>query len=173
VANPETFPVKITAWIDAGNLFSSLIKTVINGVGIEVDGEPVQNTLTDPGFHIKNGKSGYYVLLFILLIKSIFAYYTAFKGSESHSVAAISSSIYFASLVLALVFFINYVRWTKVSLYLGIILSVLEFVDYAIGIPSGISSGVNGASILIWVILRIAALYLFFNALKWKNKQMV
>jgi hypothetical protein len=57
VANPETSPVKITAWIDNGNSISSFIGK-INGVGIEADGKPVQHTLAVPETHIKNGRVG-------------------------------------------------------------------------------------------------------------------
>jgi hypothetical protein len=171
VANPEVNPVKITAWIDAGNSFSSIIKSMFKGVGIEVDGKPVQNTVTDPGFHIKNGRSGYSVLLFVFGVKSLFTYYTSFEEYASYFAAVISSAIYFVPFLLLLAAFINYARWTTFAIFAGLILSVLEFVDYIMGIPNSIRSGANGVSILIWMILRIMALYLLFNALKWKNKQ--
>jgi hypothetical protein len=170
VANPETSPVKVTAWLDNGNSISSFIGK-INGIGIEINGNPVQHTLADPETHIKGGRSGLYILLFILSIKSIFTYYSAFKGYASHIVAGISCMIYFIPLLFVLVATIKYTRWTIFGLIVGSVLSLLEMIDYVMGIPDSISSGTNGASFLIWILIRISALYLFYNAWKWKSKQ--
>jgi len=170
--NAETFPIKITAWMNIGNTFSSILNPTNNGIGIEVDGKPVQNTLADPGYHIKNGKTAYYILLIILGIKSIFTYYTTFKGYSSHLVAAIACAIYFVPFLLALAALIFYFRWTTFAVYFGFILSILEFIDYLFGLPDAIRSNANQmVSILIWMVIRISALWLFSNALKWKNKQ--
>jgi hypothetical protein len=168
--NSETNAVNITAWIDSGNSLSSIIGR-INGVGIEVDGKPVQHTLADPETHIQQGRSGLYLLLFILGVKSIFTYYTALEQYASHIVAGISFTIYFVPLLLVLTAAIKYKSWTTFAIITGMVLSVLETLDYAMGIPGSINAGTNGVTVLIWILIRISALYLFYNALKWKRRQ--
>jgi hypothetical protein len=170
VVNSETNPINITAWIDNGISISSFISKN-SGVGIEVDGKPVQYTLTDPETHINNGRSGLYILLFILAFKSIWTYYNTFKGYASHIVAGITSTIYFVPFILALIAGIKYKSWTTFAILTGIILSILELIDYAFGIPSSIIAGANGVTLLIWILIRISALYLLYNAFKWKRKQ--
>jgi hypothetical protein len=170
IINPETNPIKVTAWIDNGNSFSAFMGK-LKGVGIEIDGKPVQHTLADPETHIKNGRSGLYILLFILGFKCILTYYINFKEYTSHIVAGISAIVYFIPLIIALVATIQYVRWTTFAIITGIIFAFLELVDYAMGIPNSITSGTNGASLLIWILIRISALCMFYNAWKWKHKK--
>jgi hypothetical protein len=170
IANSEANPIKITAWIDNGNSISSFIGK-INGIGIEVDGKPVQHTLADPETHIKNGRTGLYILLFILGFKCIWTYYINFKEYASHIVAGISGAIYFIPLVLVLIAAIKYTRWTTFAIITGIVLSLLEMLDYAIAIPGSISSGTNGVTLVIWIAIRISTLYLLYNAWKWKQNK--
>jgi len=172
-ANAETFPVKVTAWMNIGNAFVTFFNSANNGIGIEVDGKPVQNTIADPEYHIKSGKGAYYILLVILGIKSIFTYFSMVKEYASHFVAAIASAVYIVPLLLALLVLIFYSRWTTFAIYFGLILSILEFIDYLSGVPSTIQSGTNfnPVSILLWVGFRVSVLLIFFNALKWKIKQ--
>jgi hypothetical protein len=170
IINQEANPTKITAWIDNGNSFSAFMGK-LKGIGIEIDGKPVQHTLSDPETHIKNGRSGLYFLLFILGFKCIWTYYINFKEYTSHIVAGISTVVYFVPLIIVLVATIQYARWTTFAIITGIILAVLELFDYAMGIPNSITSGTNGASLLIWILIRISALCMFYNAWKWKRKK--
>jgi hypothetical protein len=169
-ANSETGAITITAWIESGNSFSSFLGKAA-GAGIEVDGKPVQHTLADPQTHIKNGRSGLYVLLFILGFKSIWTYYSVFTQYTSHVVAGISCTIYFIPLLLALIAALKYKSWTTFAIITGIVLSILEMIDYVAAIPGSISSGTNGATFLFWILMRISALYLLYNAIKWRRKQ--
>jgi len=169
--NGETFPVKVTAWMNIGNAFLSFFNSVNNGIGIEVDGNPVQGTLADPEHHIKSGKGAYYLLLAILGLKSIVTYYSIYKEYSSHLAAAISCAIYFVPLLVAVLALIFYSRWTTFAVYYGFILTILEFIDYLSGLPNAISTGINPVSLLIWIGLRVSILLLFFNAFKWINRK--
>lgn len=166
--NPDSNPMKLTIWIES-NIYSLFIGK-INGIGIKIDENPVQHTLADPEAHIKNGRSGFIVLFFVLGLKCIFTYYNIFKEYSSHIVSGISMIVYFIPLLLALIAFIKYVRWTKFALITGIIISVLEMLDYLIALPNSIMAETNGASLLIWILIRISAICIFFTAFKWKIK---
>jgi len=167
--NSETKPLKITAWIDNGISIATFIGKV-RGVGIEVDGRPVQGTVTDPEIHIKNGRPGLYVLSFLLILKSVMTYYNTFNVHASHVVAGIVGAIYFVPFLFALIVTIKYKTWTTLAILTGIILSVLEMIDYVVGIPDIVRSG-NAGVVIIWMIARISILYVLCNAFIWKRKQ--
>jgi len=160
-------PVKITAWISNGFSFMGIGKA--NGIGIEVDGIPVQHTVTAPEIHIENGRSWLYVLVFILGFKSIWTYYTLFSEYASHFVAGVSSTVYIVPFIIALIVAIKYKTWTTFAIYAGLILAVLEAVDFATGIPESANSGSSG--FVIWLFIRMGLLYAMFNAFKWRIKQ--
>ena len=63
-------------------------------------------------------------------------------------------------------------RWTKFALIGGIIISILEFVDYGLGLPESLRSGAgsNAAMMLFWIALRVCVLFIFYNAFKAKTK---
>jgi hypothetical protein len=166
--NPDSNPMKLTIWIEF-NIYSIYIGK-INEIGIKIDENTVQNTLADPEAHIKNGRSGFFVLFLILGFKCIFIYYSIFKEYSSHIVSGISMIVYLIPLLLALIAFIKYVQWTKFALITGIIISVLEMLDYLIALPNSIMTGTNGASLLIWILIRISVICIFFTTLKWKIK---
>jgi len=168
IVNTDTTPIKVTVWIEY-NIYSTYIGK-INGLGIEIDEKPVQNTLADPETHIKNGRSGFYVLFFILLLKCIITYYSNYKEYFSHIVSIISSMVYFIPLLFSFIVFIKYFKWTKFALFTGLIISILEMVDYLYALPNSIIKGTNGATLLIWILLRIATICIFIGALKWKVK---
>jgi hypothetical protein len=170
VVDAEKTPVHITAWIDSGSL-SALLFGKAQGAGIEVEGRPVQFTLADPGTHIKNGRAGLFVLLVIFAFKSIWTYYNTFSAYTSHIAAAISMLVYLVPLFIVLISILVYKKRVVFSLIAGGVLSVLELVDYIIGILGSLSSGETAVSLLVWVVIRLSALYLLFNALKWKRRQ--
>jgi hypothetical protein len=168
VIDTEKAPVHITAWIDNGGSAASFFGNV-KGVGIEVEGRPVQFTLADPGVHIKNGKAGLFVLLLIFAFKSIWTYYNTFSTYASHIVAAISTLVYLIPLLIVFVSICTYKTWVMFSLISGGVLSVLELIDYIFGILGSLQSGEAVVSSLVWILIRVSALYLLYNALKWKR----
>jgi hypothetical protein len=170
VVNSETGPIKISAWINNRNSISAFLGK-INGIGIEIDGKPVQYTLADPEIHIKNGRSGLYFLLFVLGFKCIWTFSSVFEKYTSYVIAGVSSAIYIIPLLIVLTAAVQYKNWTAFAIIAGIIFSLLEMLDYVTGIPAGISSGANGATFVIWILIRVSALYLLYNAWKWKRKQ--
>jgi len=166
--NSETEPVKITAWMDNKLSLASFLGKV-KGVGIEVDGTPVQNTVSDPETHINIGRSGLYILLFFLIIKAGWTYYSAFQKYANHIVSIISCAVYFIPFIYVLIITIKYKSWTKLAIISGIIIALLETVDFIVGIPESIKAG--GSSFIIWLIIRISALYVLCDAFIWKRRQ--
>jgi hypothetical protein len=163
----ETFNLII--WMEY-NIYSIYIGK-LNGVGVEVNGNPVQHTLADSEVYVKNGRSGFYILLLIFGLKSAFTYYQVFKESASHLISFISSFIYVIPLFIVILLTINYKRWTKFALITGAIIASLEFIDYALALPDTISSMSASTSItlLLWAVIRVSVLCMFYNAFKMKK----
>jgi len=173
IVNTEYEPLNIVIWLEY-NIYSLYIGK-LNGIGVEVNKNPVQHTLADPEVYIKNGYSGFYILLFILGFKSVFTYYQNFKEYESHIVSIITCSIYAVPLLLVILLIIRYKYWTKFALITGIVISVLEFIDYGLALPNSFmsGSGSNVVMFLFWIAVRICILCIFYNAYKWKRKQKI
>ena len=167
--NTESEILNILVWMEY-SIYSIYIGK-INGIGISVNGNPVENTLTDTEVYIKNGRSGFYVLMFFLGLKIALTYYQLFKEYTSHFVAIISCLIYFIPLIIIALFTIIYKKLTKISLIIGMVFSILEFLDYAVALPSNIISGSNGAMLLFWIAIRISVFCIFFNTFKKTLKQ--
>jgi len=162
VVNQETSSVRITAWIYKGHFFEK------KGVGIEVNGNPIQYTLADPESHIKKGLYGLYFLLFIFGLKSIATYYYTFKEYASHIVAGLDSAIYFILFIIVLLGTIKYKTWTKFSIITGLILASSELIfDYLLLLLLGMISTNN---MILAILIRVYAIYVLFNALRWKQK---
>jgi hypothetical protein len=170
IINTEYESLTITVWLEY-NVYSMYIGK-LNGIGIEVNKTPVQNTLADPEVYISNGRSGFFILLLILGVKSIYTYYQIFQEYNSHIVSTISSAIYIVPLLAGLILLYIYKRWTRPALIGGIIISILEFVDYGLGLPASLKadSGSNAAMMLFWIALRVCVLFIFYNAFMAKTK---
>jgi len=166
-ANTNAEPLKITAWIDDGFSFFGNIFRKLKGIGIEVNGVPVQHTLADHETYLSNGRTWLYLLLFILGSKSALVYHSVFKEYASHITAAITSSIYIVPLIIVLIAAIKYKAWTTFALLSSIAISSLEMIDYI----ASIETASNGVA--IWIILRISTLYALCNAFRWNRKKNV
>ncbi|GHT80119.1 hypothetical protein FACS1894130_10740 [Spirochaetia bacterium] len=169
IVNFENNDIKIVAWMEQSSMIPGFVGK-INGVGIEIDGIPVQSTLADPEVHLKNGRTGLYVLLAVLGLKTIMTYYNSFKAYSSHIVAGIIALIYFIPLIITLIDIVKFMKWTLFAIISGLIISILEFADYLVGLPDSIKSGTNGMTLLIFILIRVSIIYLLFVALKWKGK---
>jgi len=165
--NTEYEALNITVWLEQNNFAAYIGK--LNGIGIEVNKNPVQNTLADPEVYVKYGRSGLFILLFILTVKSIFNYYQIYKAYESHLVSIISDSVYVIPLILVALMAIFYKRWTMFALIAGIAISILEFTDYAIALPGSLPN-TNIIMVILWIFFRVSVILILFNALKWKRK---
>jgi len=170
IVNTEYESLTITVWLEY-NVYSMYIGK-LNGIGIEVNKIPVQHTLADPEVYINNGRSGFFILILILGVKSIYTYYQTFNEYTSHIVSLITSAIYVVPLLAGLILVYFYKRWTKLALIGGIIISILEFVDYGSSLPNSLrlGSGSNAAMILFWVALRACVLFIFYNSFKAKTR---
>ena len=91
---------------------------------------------------------------------------------SSHILSLYVSAIYIVPLLVGLFMLYIYKRWTKLALIIGIIISILEFVDYGLGLPESLraGSGSNAAMMLFWVALRVCVLFIFYNAFMAKTK---
>jgi len=170
IINTDYETLTITVWLEY-NAYSMYIGK-LNGIGIEVNKNPVQHTLADPDVYINNGRSGFFILLLILAIKSIYTYYQVFNEYSSHILSLYVSAIYIVPLLVGLFMLYFYKRWTKTALIGGIIISILEFIDYGLGLPESLrsGSGSNAAMMLFWIALRVCVLFIFYNAFKAKTK---
>ena len=169
--NSEMEILNIVIWLEYNNYNAFFGK--LNGVGIELNGNPIQNTLADPDVYINNGRGGFFILMFILLVKSIFTYYQIFKEYSSHIISGISSSIYLIPLIIVILFTIIYKKCTMVALIIGSIILSLEFIDYILGVPNTLmaGSGSNAVSLIIWLAIRVSGFIMFYNAFKWYKKR--
>jgi len=166
IVNTEYDSLKIIIWIEY-NIYSVYIGK-LNGIGIEVNKNPVQHTLADPEVYINNGRSGFYILLFILGLKSIVTYYQNYQGYNSHIVSLISSSLYIVPFFLVIILLLIYKRLTKFALITGIVISILEFIDYGLALPNSFmsGSGSNAISLLFWIAIRVCVICIIYNAFK-------
>jgi hypothetical protein len=156
VLNEGENAVKITAWIEKGSFMSFTGSS--GGIGIEINGKPLQHTVADPEVHIKNGLTGLYFLLIVFVLKCIFTLFT-----DGGIVGAI---LYLFPLAIVVVATIKYKSWTKFSIISGFVLAVLEMVEFMVGLIDGMGN----AGAVVWIFLRIAAIACLFNALKWQRK---
>jgi hypothetical protein len=163
--------IKITIWIEYSNYGNIIGK--LNGLGIDVNGNPVQNSLTDPDTHINYAKNSFYILAFIMTVSGGFTYYNAYKTYLSHFDAFFTSSIYILFLILIIISFFVYKKWTMFSLITGSIISLIDFIDYGVSLPNILmnSASPNVISIIIWIAMRFSVLFMFFNAFKWRKKR--
>ena len=146
----------ITVWIEAGGS-SWLTGKTTGGVGIEVDGKPVQNTLSDPSVHIKGGKTGLLIVLFLFALKTIFH---TFSGDM------ITAVLYLIPVFILLIAILKYQKWLKFALISGAALAIFEMIDFAVGV---FQSGFQ-VSFIFWFLFRLSGLVLIFTALKWSRK---
>jgi len=168
--NSGTTPLKITAWLYKKPLITSFTG-IPSGIGIEVDGKPVQHTIASPETHINHGRGGLYVLLFLLIFKTAVNYFSLYKEYESHLVSGIASLIYFIPFIFLLITTIKFKSWTTLALISGIIISALELIDFLLGIPGSIASGANSGSFIVWIFIRICVLITLCGAYNWKRKE--
>jgi len=167
--NSETNPLTVTAWIDDRASIATYLGKP-KGVGVEVNGRPVQHTMADPETHIKIGRAALAGLLILLTIKSALSYNILFKAFESHYVALIANTVYFIPLLLTVLITIKYKSWPTFSIITGIVISILDMADYLSAIPQLLKSG-RGGSFVVWIFIRIGIIYSLCVALKWRRRQ--
>ena len=156
--NTEKAPINITAWMESD------ISTWLfgrKGVGIQVDGKPVQHTLADPNTHIKGGKTGLLLLLFIFALKSVVQIITGDKGT---------AVIYFVPILLLILLALMYKKWLTFALIAEAVLSVLEFADYITAVLGNIKNGGSPITVIFWIAFRVGVFAYLFDAFKWKRK---
>ena len=116
--------INITAWVETG-ILAYFTGRIIGRAGIEVDGKPVQHTLADPDTHIKSGKTGLIVLLFLYAINSVIQILTG---------DVLVGIFYFFAIIILLAAVLKFKKWQTFSLVSGLLLAIMQFFDYLIGI---------------------------------------
>jgi hypothetical protein len=156
----------VTVWHENTRSKIPFFSNLTTGVGILVDDIPVQNSIADPLEHIKNAKSGVMIFLVLLLLKILLVIVQNFKNPPL--VILITLSIYVIPFIILLFMYLTYSASPKRALVAGIILGLLESLDYFVGIKNSFQAGTppNGATILIFVVIRFAALYYMFTGLR-------
>jgi hypothetical protein len=155
----ETELINITGWIEkSSSSWFSIPKQ--EGVGIEIDGSPIENTFTDPNTHIKAGKAWLIALLIVYALKGIILTFL---------VDPIEGIGYIIPVLITLFFIMMYRKITKISLIGGISLAILELIDYVGGVILQFSSQ-KPMLILTWIILRISITWNLINAFRWLLK---
>ena len=157
----EEGSIRITAWIDKGFHLSR-----IREIGIEVNGDPVKFTTTDPHVHIENGRQGLGLLLFVLAFRAVWKYF--------NDAVFLNMLPYIITTLIVLVAFLKYKKLVMFSLMIGGILSILEFVDYIayiVAMPNTLRLAGDSLVMLIPLMLvRISAFILIYDAFKWNRK---
>ena len=132
------------------------------GIGIRIDGVPIKGSLADPLLGIKGGVSGLLVFAFALGAKAIFSAIQSVNES-----ASIYGFLVYLVLVIAMIAFALLLKTRpKMALYGGLVIGLLETVEFIIGsglsikyaaanYSSGSSSAAPVFMFLFWSSVRI------------------
>ncbi len=156
----------ITVWYENARSKIPFFSKATTGVGILIDDIPVQNSIADPLEYVKTAKSGIVLFLIIFVLKILFVIVQNLKSSAI--VLVIVSSIYTVPFIILLFMFLSYGSSPKRALITGLVFGILESADYLVGLKINFQAGSmpNGATILIFSMLRLTALYTMFQGLR-------
>ena len=143
------------------------------GAVAEVNGTPVEHTLSDPEVHINEGRNGILLLAFILVIKSAATVILhALDGAPLLPSVLIAAPSLITITILGLCVAI-YRSLTIPALLTALIFGGLELVGYIATIAFGILTDGPKPSFMavVWTLARLSALYLIFDALRWLRKR--
>jgi len=158
--------INVKAWINRATSFEKFMGFSKDGVGIEVDGIPVKNTLADPDEYLNQGRVGLGFLLFTLAARGTLTY--VFDRDLSLAL------VYYIPALVVLAALLIYKKFLLLSLIIGSILGIIELVDYVTTIP-GTMMKPGGSSLLSmsiiggWLMFRVRMITGFYTAFKWRN----
>jgi hypothetical protein len=162
----------VTAWFESGGGSFDLVPTSQWGIGMLVDGKPVESTLADPEIAGGQGRAGVWVFACFLAIKA--AFQPAMALSRHDAATAAGQLFLYGIPALALICFgIMYKKARKAALITALVVGILESLDFIAGgamqmvaETTGGNAGNSGVSLLIWGGLRIAALVWIIKGLR-------
>lgn len=156
VVNANAEPITITAWIDS----DSNNKGSRKSIGIEVNGVPVQHTLSDPQtIQKKKLESRCAILLAIVFMIVPF-------GPFQQAIKAIDlPAIYFAPFLIGIIAAAIYKSWAVLAIFSDIYLLILE-IRHIIEIGT-----FSNSYIVIWFLIRIGILCALLYILKQEREQ--
>lgn len=152
--------IKIDAFIQQPGGFLDFLmpwKKTGNGIHLTVDGVPVQGTIDDPEVNIREGFLGLWFLLAIFILKTVVGFV----------VDGFGGAIYLIPLIIILLAVIRFNKWTGFAVHAGLILSVLEFIEYILG-AFGSQSVI---SIIIWSLIRAGIFVKLLSAFQFYRKE--
>ena len=134
------------------------IHTGINGPGILIDGIPVENTLADKSFYIKNARIASIAFLILLLLKIVVPFIHNINIGIPLILNIVNISVYILAFLVMVVSIIGFKKHPKIGSYILAILCSVETIDYLVGVYLNVIGGENvfGASVLIFTALRIS-----------------
>lgn len=125
---------------------------VKDGIAAVIDGVPVQNTLADPVSRFKTGKIFIWLLTALLFVKAFIIPLTSNNLSlegETRVFLFVNIILFIISLSAALTFQLNPLR----SVWMALIVSVLEFADYIVAV---VASKDIGIVVILFLVLRLS-----------------
>lgn len=154
---------EVRAWFEDAP--KPLIETVSNpmmrfgGVGITVDGMPVENTLSDPWVHIREGRPAIWLFVVSFCVK-------AFLVTRLNvEIGPLMSALYGAGAALLGYFAITFNAKPKRGILTGLVLGAVDTLDSLAGLPARLSYGFSYQP-LIFLGLRVLALVSLWNAIR-------
>jgi len=139
--------------------------TPVHGISIEIDDVPVQNSLADPLTILKIGRAAIAFFTFLYTLKTVMEIAGVNDSSPLES-RLIASSLYVLPAIVMLFLFLIYMRRPKVAVYVGLVLSVLECIDFGFGMYMNPEQLRNIMSVLIFAGLRISSVLTLIKASK-------
>lgn len=162
----------LTAWFESGSDSFELVPMSQTGIGMLIDGKPVESTLSDPEILGSGGRAGVWVFAVFLALKGIVQMFIA---SSQHDVATGVFNLFLYGLpaIALVVLGIVFKKVKKGALITALVIGSLETLDFIIGGVMQIvneattgSSGNSGVGLFIWGGLRIAALVWIVKGLR-------
>ncbi|MCB1305858.1 MAG: hypothetical protein KDK37_16335 [Leptospiraceae bacterium] len=144
-----------------------------SGMGLEVNDRPVQHTVADPGVQINQGKTALYILVGLLLFKSVYVFAQNMLQEQGLLVSLIAVGIYLVPLAIVLTCIFTFDSVSSFALWAGMVISIIEVIDYSVGLVASILNHEFRFSfmLLFWIWLRISMLHLLYNSLHWLRKR--
>jgi len=122
-----------------------------------------ETTSPDYEFNIQKGRKGLWLLVFVIGLKVVLGV----------AIGNVETLVYVIPLIVVLLAAIKYNSWNTFAIYAGLVIAVLEILDYAVGTITDFAntSSISLPFVIVFMGLRISALNYMITALKWKIKQ--
>lgn len=152
----------VEVWFEAATGAATQFLALLHGTGILIDGRPVHGTLADPYVHVKEGRAGVWVFAVFLFAKVLLSPWINPGGD-----VAVALVLYGVPGSILVWLATTYRSNPKRAVIIGLVIGVLETLDFAWGALGKIAAGqpsLTGAGIVIWGIFRVGALITLWRA---------